>query len=311
MLPAMTDEKLDNQRDVVKNEKRQSYDNRPYGDWAERLQAMIYPSDHPYRHPVIGSMDDLDAATLEDVSEFFRTFYVPNNCVLTVCGDVEPGHALDRVENWFGGIPEGAPVPPVPGRNTLDPVLGETITERIVTRVPLPRTLVACRIPPYTDPDFHTADVLTSILVTGRASRLYHSLVREQRVAKDVVGYAFPLITGGSQLMVWATGYPDTEVERLEEAILGELDSLDSIEDREVERAVALTDTALVRAVERVEERADLLSMFETVFGDAGRLNSEMDRIRAVTVDRVKAFARERLGEDNRAILSYVPEEAS
>jgi len=311
MLPAMTDEKLDNQRDVVKNEKRQSYDNRPYGDWAERLQAMIYPADHPYRHPVIGSVEDLDAATLEDVSEFFRTFYVPNNCVLTVCGDVEPQRALERVEHWFGGIPEGSPIPPIPGRAELEPVLGETRRDRVVTRVPLPRTVVACRIPPYTDSDFHTADVVASILVTGRASRLYHSLVRERKIAKDVVGYAFPLITGGSQLMVWATGYPETDVDRLEEAIVGELDALDSVDDGEVERAVALTDTALVRAVERVEERADLLSMFETIFDDAGRLNSEMERIRAVTAERVRGFAERRLGEDNRAVLSYVPEGTS
>jgi zinc protease len=309
MLPAMTQEKLDNQRDVVKNEKRQSYDNRPYGDWSERLQGMVFPPDHPYHHPVIGSMEDLDAATLDDVSGFFRTFYVPNNCVLTVCGDVDPGHALERVRHWFGSIPPGAPVPPVPGRTDLEPVLGRTVRDRVVSRVPLPRAIVACRIPAYTDPEFPTVEVLTSVLVNGKASRLYHSLVRERRIAKDVVGYALPLITGGSQLVVWATGYADTDIERLEESLLGELDELVSVTEDEVRRAVALTDTAFVRAVERVAERADLLSMFETLFGDAGRLNAEMERIRAVTPAGVRTFAEQRLGEANRAVLSYVPEE--
>jgi len=136
-------------------------------------------------------------------------------------------------------------------------------------------------------------------------------LVREQRIAKDVVGYALPLITGGSQLVVWATGYADTEIERLEQALLRELDDLRSVEADEVLRAVALTDSALVHAIERVAERADLLSMFETLFGNAGRLNTEMERIREVTPDRVREFAQRRLGEANRAVLSYVPEETS
>jgi predicted Zn-dependent peptidase len=272
---------------------------------------MVFPPEHPYHHPVIGSMEDLDAATLDDVSEFFRTFYVPNNCVLTVCGDVEPEHALDRVRHWFGSIPPGDAVPPVPGRTDLEPLLGRTVRERVVSRVPLPRAIVACRIPAYTDPDFPTVEVLTSVLVNGKASRLYESLVRERRIAKDVVGYALPLITGGSKLVVWATGYADTDIDDLEEALLRELDDLDSVTEAEVTRAVALTDTAFVRAVERVSERADLLSMFETLFDDAGRLNDEMERIRAVTPVGVREFAARRLGEGNRAVLSYVPEQTS
>ncbi|HSR41549.1 MAG TPA: pitrilysin family protein [Longimicrobiales bacterium] len=311
MVPAMTREKLDNQRDVVKNEKRQRYDNQPYGDWSERIQAMVYPPDHPYHHTVIGSMEDLDAATLGDVSDFFRTYYVPNNCVLTVCGDVEPGDALERVERWFGDIPPGGEVPPVPGRTTVEPLLGDTVRERVVSRVPLPRTLVACRIPPYTDPDFYVADVTASVLGAGRASRLYHALVRERRLAKDVVAFAYPLVTGVSKLLVWATGYPDVEVEALEDALLAEMDGLASVDAWEVDRAVALTETDLVRNVEQVEERADLRAMMETFFDDPGRLNTEMDRIRAVTPERVRELAAERLGERNRAVLSYVPEEAS
>jgi predicted Zn-dependent peptidase len=256
-------------------------------------------------------MEDLDAATLEDVADFFTTWYVPDNCVLTVCGDVEPLRVVERVERWFGEIPEGGGRPPVPGRDGIEPVLGETLRERVVSRVPLPRTLVACRIPPYTDPDFYTADVMATVLGSGRASRLYHALVREQRIARDVVSYAFPLVGGVSQLLTWATGYPNTDVEALEDALLAELDGLESVDDREVERAVAMSETSLVRAVERVEERADLLSMLETIFDDPHRLNTEMERIRAVTSERVRELAAERLGPDNRAVLSYVPTEVS
>jgi predicted Zn-dependent peptidase len=306
MLPALTQETLDNQRDVVKNEKLQRYDNRPYGDWQERIQTLLFPEDHPYHHTVIGSMDDLDAASLDDVEAFFRTYYRPNNCVLTVCGDL-PTDTLERIDRYFGAIPAGDPPPAVPGRTELEPVLGRTERRRVEDDVPLPRTLVACRIPPYTDPRFHAAEVAATVLGTGRASRLYRSLVREQGVAKDVVAFAYPLVTGGSLLLLWATGYPEVEVERLEEAVGQELDAMTRVEPSEVRRAVALTETSLVRELETVAQRADLLSMFTTHFDEPERLNSELDRIEAVTPEALRSFAEERLGPDNRAVVSYVP----
>src|SRR5918996_5603344 len=123
LLPAMTQEKLDNQRDVVKNERRWRVDNQPYGDWDERLQALLYPAEHPYHHSVIGSMEDLDAASLQDVEEFFRTYYAPNNAVLTVCGDFDRGNALELINRYFGTLPRGPEVPPVPGRIDIEPNL--------------------------------------------------------------------------------------------------------------------------------------------------------------------------------------------
>ena len=138
MLPALDQEKLDNQRDVVKNEKRQRYDNQPYGDWDQRLQALVYPETHPYHHPVIGSMEDLDAATLGDVETFFRTYYVPNNAVLTVAGDFAPETALAMIERWFGDIPVGRPVPPIPGVAELPDTIGESVRERVVGTCPWP-----------------------------------------------------------------------------------------------------------------------------------------------------------------------------
>jgi zinc protease len=120
-LPALTQEKLDNQREVVKNERRQRVDNQPYGDWDERIQRLLYPPDHPYHHSVIGSMDDLDAATLDDVRDFFRTYYAPNNAVLTLCGDFDHDEARRLVERYFGPIPHGPPVPPLPGRADRGP----------------------------------------------------------------------------------------------------------------------------------------------------------------------------------------------
>jgi zinc protease len=307
MVPAMDQEKLDNQRDVVKNEKRQRYDNQPYGDWDERLHRMVYPELHPYHHTVIGSMEDLDAATLDDVASFFATYYVPSNAVLTVAGDFDPDRTLELVAAWFGEIPGGAPIPPLPGEPSLPPLIGDTVRDEVVGDVPLPRVIVAARIPPYSADDFAVAEVTRSVLGTGRASRLYRRLVRERRVAKDVTTYAFPLLTGAGMLLTWATGYPGSKPAELEGALTGELEGLGDVTTDEVERAVAVTETDLVRSLERVGERADLLSMCDLYFDDPGRLNTEIDRLRAVTPEQVRAFAAERLGPDNRAVLTYVP----
>lgn len=308
MLPAMNQEKLDNQRDVVKNEKRQRCDNQPYGDWDERLQKLMYPADHPYRHTVIGSMEDIDAATLDDVASFFKTFYIPNNAVLTIAGDIDPAEALSQVERYFGDIEPGAPIPPLPGNPDLDPLIGTTVRDHVVSDVPLPRVIMAFRIPPYSSPDFAVAEVARSLLGMGRASRFYKRLVRERRIAKGVVTYVFPLMTGASMLLVWATGYPGSDPADLEAAMAEEIAALAGAEQSEVDRAIALTETDLVRGLERVAERADLLSMFDLYFDDPGRLNSELDRLRDVSLDQIRSFVGERLGADNRAILVYQPE---
>ncbi len=307
LLPAMTQEKLDNQRDVVRNERRQSYDNQPYGDWHERVQAMLYPPEHPYHHTVIGSMEDLALAALEDVESFSLTYYRPNNAVLTLAGDFEPADALSRVRRYFDEIPAGDPPPPIPGRIQIDPVLGRTIREEVEDAVPLPRIYLAGRIPAFTDPDFYAADVAASVLGDGRASRLYRRLVRERRIAKDVTAFAAPLATGTSFLIIWATGHPGTDLESLGRALEEEMDAMSEVGQPEVERAVARTETRLLRQVERLASRADLLSMNQMVFGDAARLNTEIDRLRAVQARQVERFAGKRLGQDNRAILTYVP----
>jgi len=310
MLPALDQKKLDNQRDVVKNEKRQRYDNQPYGDWDERLQRLVFPPAHPYHHTVIGSMDDLDAATLEDVASFFRAFYVPSNAVLSVAGDFDPGRVMDQVDAYFGEIPSGSPVPPLPGDPEVEERIGGTVRDDVVADVPLPRVIMAFRIPPYDAPGFTTAEVARAVLGTGRASRLYRRLVRERRAAKEVVSYAFPLLSGASMLLVWATGYPGKPVAELEAALGEEVQGLTDAEDAEVQRAVAVLETDLVRSLEQVGHRADLLSMFELYFSDPGRLNREVDRLRSVSAADVRRFAAERLGADNRAVVTYRPKEA-
>ena len=308
MAPALTDEKLQNQQAVVMEEKKQRYDNQPYGDWDERLQQLVFPPGHPYHHKVIGSMEDIAGATLEDIRDFFNTYYTPNNAVLTVCGDFDPDHAVERVQWYFGEIPSGSPAPPIPAHAALTPTIGSTVRDVVRDDVPLPRVYLAGRIPVYSDPRFYAAQMAMAILGDGRASRLYRNLVRGRRVAKDAGTHAFPLMTGSGMHISWITGFPGADPDTLVEELASEMEDLTSATDAELDRVKALASTRILSSIEDVSDRADLLCMFACLFGDADRLNSEVDRYLAVSIEDVRAFAAEFLGSDNRALVIYVPE---
>jgi zinc protease len=307
LLPAMTQEKLDNQRDVVKNERRWRVDNQPYGDWDERVQAMMYPPEHPYHHSVIGSMEDLDAASLEDVEQFFRTYYAPNNAVLSLVGDFHPARALELVERYFGDIPRGPDIPPIPGRTELPPVLGTEVRDTIEQDISLARVYQAYRMPAYGTDGFYPALVASYVLAWGRASLLYRTLVREQQLAQDVVAYAFPIVVGASMMVLWATARPEASVDDVEHALTAHVETLADVTDADIERAIALLESRNLADLQTVDERADQLSMYTTIFDDPGRINTELGRVRAVTAADVRAFAEQHLHAGNRGVLRYVP----
>jgi predicted Zn-dependent peptidase len=312
LLPAMTQEKLDNQRSVVQNERRWRVDNQPYGDWDERIQAMVYPEDHPYHHSVIGSMADLDAATLEDVAQFFRTYYAPNNAVLTICGDFDPPTARRLVERYFGGIPRGPEIPPLPGRPAIPPHLEAPVREVVESVVALPRVYLAFRIPPYGDERFFAADLAAAILATGKSSRLYRALVRVRRLAQCVVAFAFPVVTGAALMVLWATANPGVSAETPEAAIWEQLEAIGrGVEEAEVARARTGVEARQYVALQQVGERADQISMFTTFFDDPERINRELELYRAVTPEAVSRVALEFLRHDRAATLVYVPKPAS
>ena len=312
LLPAMTQEKLDNQRDVVKNERRWSVDNQPYGDWDERMQSLVYPEGHPYHHPTIGSMEDLTAASLEDVRDFFATWYAPNNAVLTIAGDFETDAALAMVDRHFGPIPANPAKPASPDMR-VDASIGSDVRVTVPDQVPLPRIYLAHRVPPFGTDGFDALDVAADALGSGRASRLYASLVREQRLAQDASVFVFPIVGGASMFALWLTARPGVAPETLEAATLAELGRLatDGPSDADLERVRNLHAAHAAAALERIGERADRLSMYTTLFDDPDRINSEVDRYAAVDSDRVAAALRESVHAKNRVTLTYIPAEAA
>jgi zinc protease len=309
LLEALSQENLDNQREVVKNEKRWSYDNRPYGSWQEKLQAHLYPPEHPYHHATIGSMEDLDAASLEDVSAFFRTYYAPNNAVLSVVGDVDRAEVRHSVERYFGSIPANPSIPPL-GDLSLPPNLGAEIRETVYDRVPLPRIYIGFRAPVYGDPRLDALEVAGQILAGGKGSRLYRRLVRDERIAQDVALFTLGFIGGASIVAGWATVRPEVTVERVESALHEELErfAVEPVSADELARAFALIESDELGALQRVEERADRLSMYATLFDDPSLINEMLRRYLAVTPESILEVAASTFRPDNRLVLTYLPE---
>ena len=310
LLPAMTQEKLDNQRDVVKNERRSSVDNQPYGTAEERMQALVWPEGHPYHHSTIGSMEDLTAASLDDVSRFFATYYAPNNAVLTVAGDFDRDAALAAVERHFGPIPANPDLPEAPAMD-VPVTLGGEIREIVLDQVELPRVHVAYRIPPFGTQDHQAFDVISDLLGTGRASRLYRSLVRDRQLAADVAAFVFPWAAGSTVLATWATARPDVEVEALEAQLLEDIAGLasDGPTDDELARVRTLHGATVEQGLEQVGERADRISQYACLFDLPEMVNTEIERYDAVTAEQVKRVMAERAGADNRLVLTYIPAE--
>lgn len=312
LLPAMTQQKLDTQREVVKNERRWSMDNQPYGTWWERLPALCFPPEHPFHHSLIGSMEDLGAASLEDIARFFATYYTPDNAVLSIAGDFSATEARALVEKHFGQIPRGSGRPPLPDMS-LPAVFGQWKREVVPDDVMLPRLFLAFRSPAFGTREYYAASVCGAVLGMRKGSRLYSTLVRDREIAAEAQCFTYDLAKGADLLVVDVTARPGISVEMLEHAVADEIDRLvrDGVTEEEVARAVALIQTDFVSSMQSAGDRADKLSMFATYFRKPELVNEQVDRYRAVTVAAVNAFVQERLGENNRASLVFVPKEES
>ncbi|MFD7205610.1 M16 family metallopeptidase [Streptomyces sp. NPDC059893] len=308
LLAALDEESMENQRDVVKNERRQRYDNVPYGTAFEKLTALVYPEGHPYHHTPIGSMADLDAATLEDARNFFRTYYAPNNAVLSVVGDIDPEQTLAWVEKYFGSIPRHEGKQP-PRDGALPDRIGEGVREVVEEEVPARALMAAYRLPQDGSRACDAADLALTVLGGGESSRIYNRLVRRDQTAV-AAGFGLLRLAGAPSvgwLDVKTSG--DVEVPVIEEAVDEELArfAADGPTPEEMERAQAQLEREWLDRLGTVSGRADELCRFAVLFGDPQLALTAVQRVLDITAEEVQEVAEAHLRPDNRAVLVYEP----
>ncbi|MEU1685800.1 pitrilysin family protein [Micromonospora sp. NPDC005707] len=314
LVPALTQETLDNQRDVVKNERRQRYENVPYGDAWLRLLPLLYPPGHPYHHATIGSMADLNAADLATFQAFHRTFYAPNNAVLTVVGDTTAAEVFALADKYFGGLPPREDIPAAPDGRAV-PATGRPAVETVTADVPAPRVYVAHRTHPFGTTGYDVTTVLATVLGSGRGSRLYQRLADGERIAQpDLVGaYGVDLAHAPAPLIATATARPGVSADRLRDGLAEVVDELATVPvtAAELDRAKALLSTMWWRQMSTVDGRADTLGRYATQFGDPNSAGERLPAWLAVTAEQIAEQASELLGAADRATLTYQPEETS
>ena len=305
LLPAMTQKKLDTQREVVINERRQRVDNQPYGRASERLNELLFPNGHPYHWPVIGYLEDLEAATLDDVQTFFSTYYVPNNAVLTLAGDFETDRALDLVTRYFADIRAGGEVAPV---DCPEAIASDDPCEAIDDNVQLARSYTAYRIPPYGERSWYAANLVAAILTGGKAGVLHRDLVYERELAQAVAAYALPTEEQGSFHIV-ATAKPGTGAALLESEILSHISRIarEGPTTNDLDRAKNRILAAYFNALQTVDRRADLLSLFTTYFDSPESLQEEALIYQSIEPCEVQDVARTHFAESCRARVRVSP----
>jgi zinc protease len=308
LLASMSPEKVNGQRDVVKNERRQSYENRPYGMAFLKIPEEMFPPGHPYHWPVIGSMEDLTAASYEDVVQFFKSYYGPNNTTLVVAGDIDPEEARRLVEKWFSDVPRGAPVPPL---SAPTPVLAAEKRVTLEDKVQLPQLFIGWLTPPFFHPGDEAMDVLARVLASGKNSRLYKRLVYDLQIAQDVSASQSSGALG-SMFLVTATAREGHGLAEIEKVIAEEISKVknEPPATRELERAVNQIESAFYGALERVGGfggKADRLNLYEFYAGRPDYFTEDLARYTSLDPRDLQSAARTYLKDDARLVLSVVP----
>ncbi len=309
--PLMTQEKLDAQREVVRNERRQTSENQPYGKVELVLPELLFPEGHPYHHPVIGSHEDLEAATVADVKAFFAEWYDPANASLVVAGDFDPAETGATIAKYFGGIPShGPPVDPwdaarAPAGTTLRTVVRQTLTDK----VELPKVVMAWQSPKHFAPGDAELDLLASVLASGKASRLYKSLVYDKKLAQSVEAEQG---SGdiASRFVISAIARPGIPLDKLEAAMDADIAAVraKAVTEEELVRAQNGVSTSFVARLQSVRARASLLNAYELDVGDPGFAQKDLDRYTHATRDGLLAVAAKVLDLNARVVLRVVPD---
>ncbi|QQS42094.1 MAG: insulinase family protein [Acidobacteriota bacterium] len=305
---AVTQENLDNQREAVKEEKRLRYDNQPYGQIFDILISMIYKN-FANAHSTIGSMEDLDDATVEDVREFFRIYYAPNNAVLVISGSFEPETAKELVEKYFGSIPAQQLPPEIDVEEPSE--VAETYREYHDPLAPLPAFLMGWKVPPRRTREFHALYLAGKLLYDGDSSRLYQKLVKGEESVTQLFGFTDER-RGPSSVMIGAIPKPDKDLDRIRQIIVEEIRDLatNGPKQEELEKLRNQLINSEVHSRQSSLSRAQSIAEYALYDGDPGVINEEIHELLSVTAEDIRSAADKYLNTENRALLDVIPASA-
>ncbi|HMQ61250.1 MAG TPA: pitrilysin family protein [Flavilitoribacter sp.] len=306
MLHAKVDIKgVETQRQVVKEERRQRIDNQPYGTILEQVFKRAFQK-HPYHWPIIGSMEHLEAAKEEDYVNFYHDFYVPDNAILSIAGDIDIEQAKAWIKKYFGNIPKSKK--PVYRPNVVEPELTKEIRDTVLDNIQLPAVIQAYRIPAQGTKDFYAVSMLGQLLSQGQSSRLYRALVDDQQKALFVGNFPISMEDPGLSIAFGITnmGVSPADLEAAMDAEIGKVQK-DLISDDEFQKLRNQVENDFISSNSTVAGIAESLANYEMYFGDANLINTELDRYLAVTKEDIRAAAKKYFNKNNRVVLYYMP----
>ncbi|MCC5917826.1 MAG: insulinase family protein [Cryomorphaceae bacterium] len=306
MLHAIIDNKgVETQREVVKEEKRSRVDNQPYASFQEEIFKRAYRK-HPYQNVPIGTMEDLNAASLEEFIAFYKKWYVPNNATLSIAGDFDIKEIKGLIQKYFGEIPKGTKQ--IKRTEIVEPPLDGEVRDTVYDNIQLPGIFMAYRMPPQTDEDAYALGMLTQLLSSGRSSRFYKEIVDKQQLGLQVFAFPYNLEDGGLFVSL-ALANMGKDIADLEAAINLEIDKVkgELISEREYQRVLNQLENSFVSQNSSMAGIAERLADYHVYYGDANLINTEIERYRKITREDLKRVANKYLTKENRVILYYLP----
>lgn len=299
---------VETQRSVVKEERKQSYDNRPYGTMMEKTFAAAF-KEHPYRWMPIGSAESINNATLEEFMEFHSIFYVPNNATLSIAGDIDVEQTKKLVQKYFGDIPRGTK--PLYRPTIVEPVKTAEVRDTVYDNIQLPAVIQAYHMPANGTPDYYALSMLTTLLSDGESSRMTKSIVNKQQKAMFVGAFPFALEDPGLFMVFGITNF-GVEPNELEDAVNAEIlkAQTEELTDREFQKLRNKVENDFITQNSTMAGIAESLSDYHMYYGNANLINTEIDRYMAVTKEDIKRVANQYLTKENRVVLYYLPKES-